>query len=300
MNDLALRNDDDVADVRVEVRVRNNLILRAMEQRGIKSVNELAKQMKAKGYSASQSILTNLVAMKQLPEKLNEGWRRPVQELAEFLQCLPEDLFSRRQRKVQLDRNRFEAETTFVQAMALSEAAPSPGAEVDRKQFQQVLNKVLSQLTAREERVLRLRFGFDGEPQTLEEIAKQFGVTKERIRGLEHHAIRKLHHISRARHLMPFLEDFGIPKPSQGKITELHEDYVRAVYGSQPSADQPESASRREVIVICEHDECFHTLDFEFSGWPEFWNLLQKCGWRSRVVNDQWVHYCPDHCKEMV
>lgn len=305
MNDLALRNDDDVADVRVEVRVRNNLILRAMEQRGIKSVNELHRQMRAKGFTTSLTSLSALVAMKKLPERANDCWRRPVEELAAFLQCLPEDLFSQRQRKVKLDRNRFEAETTFVQAMALSAAAPSPGAETDRKQFQQALNEVLGQLSAREERVLRLRFGFDGEPMTLEEVGQQFGVGRERIRGIEAHAIRKLHHHSRARHLLPFLEDFGIPKPSRGKLAELHDDYVHAVYGSEPpprpsTPRPPRQEVVQEVIVICEHDGCFHTLDFEIRNLSEFWDLLRKCGWRSRVVNDQWVHYCPDHCKGML
>ena len=55
-------------------------------------------------------------------------------------------------------------------------------------------------LTAREEKVLRLRFGLtDGKPHTLEEVGKEFGVTRERIRQIEAKAIRKLRHPSRAK-----------------------------------------------------------------------------------------------------
>ena len=58
----------------------------------------------------------------------------------------------------------------------------------------------MKDLTEREERVLRLRYGLDdGRPRTLEEVGKEFGVTRERIRQIEAKALRKLRHPSRAK-----------------------------------------------------------------------------------------------------
>ncbi len=66
---------------------------------------------------------------------------------------------------------------------------------------------VLDTLTPREEKVLRLRYGIDdGKPRTLEEVGKEFNVTRERIRQIEAKALRKLRHPSRSRKLKDFLE----------------------------------------------------------------------------------------------
>ena len=68
------------------------------------------------------------------------------------------------------------------------------------------LSGVLKTLTPREEKVLRLRFGLeDGRPRTLEEVGKEFNVTRERIRQIEAKALRKLRHPSRSKRLRDFL-----------------------------------------------------------------------------------------------
>ncbi len=69
------------------------------------------------------------------------------------------------------------------------------------------LADVLKTLTPREEKVLRLRFGLeDGRPRTLEEVGKEFNVTRERIRQIEAKALRKLRHPSRSKKLRDFLD----------------------------------------------------------------------------------------------
>ena len=69
------------------------------------------------------------------------------------------------------------------------------------------LNKVLHTLTPREEHVLKLRFGFeDGRTRTLEEVGKEFNITRERIRQIEAKALRKLRHPSRSKKLKDYLE----------------------------------------------------------------------------------------------
>ena len=76
--------------------------------------------------------------------------------------------------------------------------ADSPAKNAAAYMLQEQMNKVLSTLTAREERVVRLRFGLgDGQPRTLEEVGNIFSVTRERIRQIEAQALRKLKHPSR-------------------------------------------------------------------------------------------------------
>ena len=71
---------------------------------------------------------------------------------------------------------------------------------------EQILS-VLNTLTPREEKVLRLRYGIDdGKGRTLEEVGKEFNVTRERIRQIEAKALRKLRHPSRCKRLKDFLE----------------------------------------------------------------------------------------------
>ena len=73
--------------------------------------------------------------------------------------------------------------------------------------LRETLGDVLDSLTPREEKVLRLRFGLeDGRSRTLEEVGKEFNVTRERIRQIEAKALRKLRHPSRSKKLKDFLD----------------------------------------------------------------------------------------------
>ena len=73
--------------------------------------------------------------------------------------------------------------------------------------LKETLLVVLNSLTPREEKVLRLRYGVDdGRPRTLEEVGREFNVTRERIRQIEAKALRKLRHPSRSKHLRDFLD----------------------------------------------------------------------------------------------
>ena len=84
---------------------------------------------------------------------------------------------------------------------------PSLYDKVSRELLKDALNKVLETLSPREKKVLMMRFGLeDGKPKTLEEVGKEFKVTRERIRQIEAKAIRKLKHQTRARKLKDFLE----------------------------------------------------------------------------------------------
>jgi RNA polymerase primary sigma factor len=86
--------------------------------------------------------------------------------------------------------------------------AISPEAAVTDQMLREQVAKVLDSLDGREQRVIRLRFGLDdGRPRTLEEVGHEFGLTRERIRQIEAHALRKLRHPSRSRKLREFAMD---------------------------------------------------------------------------------------------
>ena len=83
---------------------------------------------------------------------------------------------------------------------------PAPAEAASATILREVIERELHTLTPREEHVIKLRFGlYDGRTRTLEEVGKQFDITRERIRQIEAKALRKLRHPSRARHLRGFL-----------------------------------------------------------------------------------------------
>jgi RNA polymerase primary sigma factor len=99
-----------------------------------------------------------------------------------------------------------DKEATLEQFVA-DQNQPSLYDKVSRELLKDALNKVLETLSPREKKVLVMRFGLeDGKPKTLEEVGREFKVTRERIRQIEAKAIRKLKHPTRARKLKDFLE----------------------------------------------------------------------------------------------
>ena len=100
-----------------------------------------------------------------------------------------------------------EEEDSSLGDFVADENAEAPGKAADRAMVAQQINQALKSLTPREEKVIRLRFGLDdGRPRTLEEVGKEFNVTRERIRQIEAKALRKLRHPSRSKKLRDFLD----------------------------------------------------------------------------------------------
>ena len=99
-----------------------------------------------------------------------------------------------------------EEEDSHIGDFLEDESAISPSEKVNFTMLKEQLINVLDTLTPREERVLRLRYGIDdGRPRTLEEVGKEFNVTRERIRQIEAKALRKLRHPSRSKRLKDFM-----------------------------------------------------------------------------------------------
>jgi RNA polymerase primary sigma factor len=97
---------------------------------------------------------------------------------------------------------------TELGALIEDEGAVSPIDAATNQLLREQLDRVLDSLDGREEHVLRLRFGLDdGRPRTLEEVGQEFGLTRERIRQIESHALRKLRHPSRSRKLREYASE---------------------------------------------------------------------------------------------
>lgn len=100
-----------------------------------------------------------------------------------------------------------EEEDSHIGDFLEDESAIAPSDTVAFNMLKEQLISVLDTLTPREEKVLRLRYGLDdGRPRTLEEVGKEFNVTRERIRQIEAKALRKLRHPSRSKRLKDFIE----------------------------------------------------------------------------------------------
>ena len=111
------------------------------------------------------------------------------------------------QEPVSLETPIGEEEDSHLGDFIQDDEAPSPADAASHTLLKEQLGNVLSTLTPREEKVLRLRFGLeDGRSRTLEEVGKEFNVTRERIRQIEAKALRKLRHPSRSKKLKDFLD----------------------------------------------------------------------------------------------
>lgn len=111
------------------------------------------------------------------------------------------------QEPVSLETPIGEEEDSHLGDFIQDEDAPAPAEAASNALMKELLWDVLDSLTPREAKVLRLRFGLDdGNPRTLEEVGKEFNVTRERIRQIEAKALRKLRHPSRSKKLKDFLD----------------------------------------------------------------------------------------------
>lgn len=111
------------------------------------------------------------------------------------------------QEPVSLETPIGEEEDSHLGDFIPDDDAPAPADAASHTLLREQLGEVLDTLTPREEKVLKLRFGLgDGRPRTLEEVGKEFNVTRERIRQIEAKALRKLRHPSRSKKLKDFLD----------------------------------------------------------------------------------------------
>ncbi|NLP12984.1 MAG: RNA polymerase sigma factor RpoD [Clostridium sp.] len=134
-----------------------------------------------------------------LPEEIAKEMNMPVEKVREIMKISQEP--------VSLETPIGEEEDSHLGDFIPDDDAPAPSEAAAFTLLKEQLIDVLDTLTPREEKVLRLRFGLDdGRARTLEEVGKEFQVTRERIRQIEAKALRKLRHPSRSKKLKDYLE----------------------------------------------------------------------------------------------
>jgi len=145
---------------------------------------------------------------RQLVQEL--GREPTTEELAKELNLSVEkvrEISKISQEPVSLETPIGEEEDSHLGDFIPDDDAPAPSEVASFVMLKEQLEEVLKTLTSREAKVLRLRFGLDdGRPRTLEEVGKEFDVTRERIRQIEAKALRKLRHPSRSKKLKDYLD----------------------------------------------------------------------------------------------
>ena len=132
-------------------------------------------------------------------DEIAEELDMPVEKVREIMRVAQEP--------VSLETPIGEEEDSHLGDFIPDDDAPAPADAASHTMLREQLMEVLDTLTPREEKVLRLRFGLeDGRSRTLEEVGKEFNVTRERIRQIEAKALRKLRHPSRSKKLKDFLD----------------------------------------------------------------------------------------------
>ena len=132
------------------------------------------------------------------PEEIAEEMDMPVERVREIMKIAQEP--------VSLETPIGEEEDSHLGDFIPDDDVPEPAEAASYLLLKEQLMGVLKTLTPREEKVLKLRFGLiDGRTRTLEEVGKEFNVTRERIRQIEAKALRKLRHPSRSKRLKDFL-----------------------------------------------------------------------------------------------
>lgn len=160
-----------MSDFLLEVRVKNNRIIRRIQSRGFTNIAEFCR-----ANMVSETLLRELVSFKISPRRNDGEWRDVVYDLSSALHCEPEELFSERQLEMIADKN--------ISRIEMDEAALNSA--IDNKL---ALQKLIPCLTPREERVIRMRF-YD--KMTLNEVGDELGVCGQRIRDIEGKAMRRL------------------------------------------------------------------------------------------------------------
>lgn len=197
-----------VKDYRIEVKVKNNNILRKIEEAGYKSVGEFCRLNNKMTWA---SRIGDYVNLKSSPLNCEGEFFPHVYEICDLLMCSPEDLFNETQIQTALESNKRTMEVNEAEMKFMLENNKEPLSLEDGLAMQRMPEKVqllLENLTPREAKVIKMRFGIgEYEPMTLREVADEFGVTSARIRDIEVKALRRLRHPGRHQPIAEYINE---------------------------------------------------------------------------------------------
>ena len=187
----------EIKDYNIVVTVRNNCLLTKMREAGFYTASELSRET-----GISKSEIYRCINLTVSGQRQDGNWRLNVCRLAKFFRCLPEDLYPPQHAAAPLPKRRAEFDVSLEDIdwflSGTKQLALPPDERMEKKDVEDAINKVLNSLTPREQTVLCMRFGLDGEGERkFHQIGDHLGVGVERVRQIEAKALRKLKHPAR-------------------------------------------------------------------------------------------------------
>jgi hypothetical protein len=187
-----LLGDEKVKDYRVEIKVKNNYLSVVMQRHGYTTVAELSRAC-----GVSQQALGTMLNLKTPAYTKRGELTASVTQLCNFFGCGVDELFPMQHLEESLECNQtfLEANREELQTQSLLARVENPSNLLEQGDTKRLLATTIGLLTAREQRVINLRFGLGAEDEhTLQEIGDMFSLSKERVRSIESKALRKLRH----------------------------------------------------------------------------------------------------------
>jgi RNA polymerase sigma factor (sigma-70 family) len=177
-------------DYILQVRVKNGPLLRAMRVKGYETAAAFSRAC-----GVSNSLIGLYLALRMLPISGDGEWKDSVNKMATCLGVMPGDLFPPAHIERALAKNvaEFEMDTSEVEALLENQRnEDTPETLLIAQEQSDSLEAMIAKLPPRSTDVIRRRFGLDGDVETLEEVGAALGVSRERVRQIEHRALVKM------------------------------------------------------------------------------------------------------------
>lgn len=194
-------------EFRIEIKVKNNIFLSKLEKAGYKTLGEFCRLN-----NLPPSHIGNYVNLKKSPLNIEGDFYKILYTVATLLNCSPENLFSESQLHLELKSNKRSIAVNEAEMQFMIENNYGEQKLLEENIFEDQKNKeveeLLKTIPSRYQKVLEMRMGL-GEyvrEHTLDEVGKELGIQRERVRQLEAKALRMLRHPSRADKVREFNE----------------------------------------------------------------------------------------------
>jgi RNA polymerase sigma factor (sigma-70 family) len=196
-------------EYRIDMKIRNNIILYKIEQAGYKNIGEFCR---LNGISNHNRNLYQIINMTKSPLKINGEFQTCVIKTAELLGCSPENFFTDIQLNSVIKTNKRSIQVNEAEMKFMLESSENKQklleSIVEDDQRDKTIEEVLCTLTPREQKVIEMRMGLGNYncEHTLAEVGLEVGISPERTRQVEQKAFRKLRHPERANQLREFIQ----------------------------------------------------------------------------------------------
>ena len=180
---------DSPKDYVLQIRIKNGPMLKIMRLNGYKTAASLGRAT-----GISQGVIGLYLGLKAAPLTKQGKWKDSIVTLANFLKVTPDMMFPEQHLAHALGGNAVEIAVSLEEIKLLSgdRHTQSPEQDMIDDEKRETLMAMLDDLPARDCKILYKRFGFNGNPMTLEEIGNDFSVTGQRIREIESRALQRL------------------------------------------------------------------------------------------------------------